>query len=55
VTKMSAEKWLMSVIFFIFIALLLIFIREFVANAPYMWFLYFIPLMLLVAWAVHQI
>jgi hypothetical protein len=52
---MAAEKWLMSVIFLIFIALLFLFIREFVANAPYMWFLYFIPLMLLVAWAVHQI
>ena len=52
---MAAEKWLFSVIFFIFIALLFLFIRDFVTSAPYMWFLYFIPLMLLVAWAVHQL
>jgi len=52
---MSAEKWFFSVIFFIFIAILFLFIRDFVNSAPYMWFLYFIPLMLLVAWAVNQI
>jgi hypothetical protein len=52
---MSAEKWIFSILFFIFIVALILFIREFVNNAPYMWFLYYIPIMLLVAWAVYQI
>jgi len=52
---MGVEKWFFSVIFFIFVALLFLFIRDFVQSAPYMWFLYFIPLFMLVAWMVSQI
>jgi hypothetical protein len=51
----SAIRYTINVIFLIFIAMLFLFIRSYIVDAPNMWFLYFIPFILLVLWAVYTI